>query len=130
MDSDFLVVGSGIAGLSYALRVAQLGKVVVVTKKRDIDTATNLAQGGIAAVLSSDDSFELHEQDTLISGAGLCDMDVVRIVVREGPSRVRDLVDIGVQFVKEERDNNLLSLGREGGHSRRRVAHAYDLLIC
>ena len=127
MDSDFLVVGSGIAGLSYALRVAQLGKVVVVTKKRDIDTATNLAQGGIAAVLSSDDSFELHEQDTLISGAGLCDMDVVRIVVREGPSRVRDLVDIGVQFVKEERDNNLLSLGREGGHSRRRVAHAYDL---
>ena len=122
-----MVVGSGIAGLSYALRVAQLGKVVVVTKKRDIDTATNLAQGGIAAVLSSDDSFELHEQDTLISGAGLCDMDVVRIVVREGPSRVRDLVDIGVQFVKEERDNNLLSLGREGGHSRRRVAHAYDL---
>ena len=122
-----MVIGSGIAGLSYALRVAQLGKVIVVTKKRDIDTATNLAQGGIAAVLSNDDSFALHEQDTLISGAGLCDVDVVRLVVGEGPGRVRDLVGIGVQFVKEERDNKLLSLGREGGHSRRRVAHAYDL---
>ena len=127
MDSDFLVIGSGIAGLSYALRVARLGKVVVVTKKRDIDTATNLAQGGIAAVLSKEDSFELHEQDTLVSGAGLCDLDVVKIVVREGPSRIRDLVNIGVRFVKEERDNEQLSLGREGGHSRRRVAHAYDL---
>ena len=127
MDADFLVVGSGIAGLSYALRVARLGKVIVVTKKRDVDTATNLAQGGIAAVLSNDDSFELHEQDTLVSGAGLCDLDVVRIVVGEGPERIRDLIDIGVQFVKEEKDKNNLSLGREGGHSRRRVAHAYDL---
>ncbi len=127
MDADFLVIGSGIAGLSYALRVARLGKVIVVTKKRDIDTATNLAQGGIAAVLSNDDSFELHEQDTLISGAGLCDLDVVRIVVGEGPERIKDLVDIGVQFVKEEKNKNHLSLGREGGHSRRRVAHAYDL---
>ncbi len=122
-----MVIGSGIAGLSYALRVARLGKVIVVTKKRDIDTATNLAQGGIAAVLSNDDSFELHEQDTLISGAGLCDLDVVRIVVGEGPERIKDLVDIGVQFVKEEKNKNHLSLGREGGHSRRRVAHAYDL---
>jgi L-aspartate oxidase len=127
MDSDFLVIGSGIAGLSYALRVARLGKVVIVTKKRDIDTATNLAQGGIAAVLSNDDSFDLHEQDTLVSGAGLCDLDVVKVVVREGPSRIRDLLEIGVRFVKEERDNRQLSLGREGGHSRRRVAHAYDL---
>ncbi|MDR3631627.1 MAG: L-aspartate oxidase [Desulfocapsaceae bacterium] len=126
MESDFLVIGSGIAGLSYALRVAQLGSVVVVTKKRDIDTATNLAQGGIAAVLSKEDSYDLHEQDTLISGAGLCDLDVVRTVVREGPDRIRDLIDIGVQFVKDESDKNL-SLGREGGHSRRRVAHAYDL---
>jgi len=127
MDSDFLVIGSGIAGLSYALRVSQLGRVVVVTKKRDIDTATNLAQGGIAAVLSKEDSFELHEEDTLISGAGLCDLDVVRTVVREGPERIRDLLEIGVQFVKDEEDGKNLSLGREGGHSRRRVAHAYDL---
>jgi L-aspartate oxidase len=127
MDADFLVIGSGIAGLSYALRVARLGKVIVVTKKRDIDTATNLAQGGIAAVLSNDDSFELHEQDTLVSGAGLCDLDVVRIVVGEGPERIKDLVDTGVRFVKEEKNKSHLSLGREGGHSRRRVAHAYDL---
>lgn len=127
MDSDFLVVGSGIAGLSYALKVAQLGSVVIVTKKRDIDTATNLAQGGIAAVLSDEDSFEMHEHDTLISGAGLCDVDVVRIVVGEGPARVRELVDLGVQFVREGEDTKRLSLGREGGHSKRRVAHAYDL---
>ena len=127
MDSDFLVIGSGIAGLSYALKVAQLGSVVIVTKKRDIDTATNLAQGGIAAVLSDDDSFEMHEQDTLISGAGLCDLDVVKIVVGEGPERVRELVDIGVQFVREGENTKRLSLGREGGHSKRRVAHAYDL---
>jgi len=127
MDADFLVIGSGIAGLSYALKVAQLGSVIVVTKKRDIDTATNLAQGGIAAVLSVDDSLELHEQDTLISGAGLCDLDVVQIVVSEGPERVRNLMELGVRFVTEENDNRRLSLGREGGHSRRRVAHAYDL---
>jgi L-aspartate oxidase len=127
MDSDFLVVGSGIAGLSFALKVSQLGSVVIVTKKRDIDTATNLAQGGIAAVLSDDDSFEMHEQDTLISGAGLCDLDVVKIVVEEGPERVRELVELGVQFVREEGGVNRLSLGREGGHSKRRVAHAYDL---
>jgi L-aspartate oxidase len=126
MDTDFLVIGSGIAGLSYALKVAQLGSVVIVTKKRDIDTATNLAQGGIAAVLSDEDSFELHEQDTLISGAGLCDLDVVKIVVSEGPERVRELVELGVRFVREE-DSKRMSLGREGGHSRRRVAHAYDL---
>ena len=115
------------SGLSYALKVSQLGRVVVVTKKRDVDTATNLAQGGIAAVLSQEDSFELHEEDTLISGAGLCDLDAVRTVVREGPERIRDLLEIGVQFVKDEEGGKISSLGREGGHSRRRVAHAYDL---
>jgi L-aspartate oxidase len=127
MDSDFLIIGSGIAGLSFALKAAQLGSVVLVTKKRDIDTATNLAQGGIAAVLSDDDSFAMHEQDTLISGAGLCDIDIVKLVVHEGPERIRDLVEIGVQFVHDEKNEALLSLGREGGHSKRRVAHAYDL---
>lgn len=127
MESDFLVIGSGIAGLSFALKVAQLGSVVLVTKKRDMDTATNLAQGGIAAVLSDDDSYEMHENDTLVSGAGLCDVDIVNLVVTEGPKRVRDLVDLGVRFVREEKDDTKLSLGREGGHSKRRVAHAYDL---
>lgn len=127
MECDFLVIGSGIAGLSFALKAARLGRVVLVTKKRDVDTATNLAQGGIAAVLSDDDSFLMHEKDTLISGAGLCDFDVVKMVVREGPSRVRELVELGVKFVREEKNSSRLSLGREGGHSQRRVAHAYDL---
>jgi L-aspartate oxidase len=125
MESDFLVIGSGIAGLSYALRVAELGSVVLVTKKEEVDTATNLAQGGIAAVLGSDDECEFHEKDTHLSGAGLCDEEVVRLVVDEGPKRIQDLIDIGVDFVKDE--NGELSLGKEGGHSRRRVAHSYDL---
>lgn len=125
MKSDFLVIGSGIAGLSFALKASSLGSVNVVTKKQEFDTATNLAQGGIAAVLHKDDSFESHIQDTLSAGDGLCDEAVVRMVVENGPARIRELVDLGVKFVKE-RDGSL-SLGREGGHSRRRVAHAYDL---
>ncbi len=125
MDSDFLVIGSGIAGLSFALRAAELGSVLLVTKKKEADTATNLAQGGIAAVLSGDDSEEMHERDTVLSGAGLCDPDVVKMVVKEGPERVGDLVDIGVDFIRDSGGG--LSLGREGGHSMRRVAHSYDL---
>ncbi|GAB6193649.1 L-aspartate oxidase [Desulfocastanea catecholica] len=125
MESDFLVVGSGIAGLSFALKASRLGSVNVVTKKEEVDTATNLAQGGIAAVLGSEDSFAEHIQDTLQAGAGLCDEGVVRMVVENGPARVRELVDMGVAFVKEK--DGRLSLGREGGHSKRRVAHAYDL---
>lgn len=126
MKSDYLVVGSGIAGLSFALRVSQWGNVVVVTKKRDIDTATNLAQGGIAAVMDEHDSVSEHIADTMASGAGLCDADIVRKVVSSGRERVEDLVNYGVQFVRDVESGGL-SLGREGGHSRRRVAHAYDL---
>lgn len=125
MKSDFLVIGSGIAGLSFSLKAARVGSVVVVTKKEEIDTATNLAQGGIAAVLNPDDSFEEHIRDTLESGAGLCDDAVVRMVVENGPARVKELIELGVQFVKEKNGN--LSLGKEGGHSRRRVAHSFDL---
>lgn len=127
MKTDFLVIGSGIAGLSFALRAAEKGSVVLVTKKQQVDTATNLAQGGIAAVMAEDDSVALHVQDTLKSGAGLCDEDVVRMVVSEGPARVKNLVDIGVEFVHDEKNADRLSLGKEGGHSRRRIAHAYDL---
>jgi L-aspartate oxidase len=123
---DFLIVGSGIAGLSFALRVAQLGTVIVITKKNEIDSATNLAQGGIAAVMSANDSKQNHTQDTLVSGAGLCNEDVVRMVVDSGPERVRDLIAMGVEFVKNSKDSSGLDLGREGGHSRRRVAHAHD----
>ncbi len=126
METDFLIIGSGIAGLSFALRVASLGRVVVITKKERVDSATNLAQGGIAAVLSGDDKNEYHVYDTLVSGAGLCDVNVVKMVVENGAQRIRDLIDIGVRFVKESEEGGL-DLGREGGHSQRRVAHAYDL---
>ncbi len=125
MESDFLVIGSGIAGLSFALKASRLGTVNVITKKKEVDTATNLAQGGIAAVLDSDDCFDNHVEDTLKAGDGLCDEKVVRMVVENGPARIRELVDLGVSFVKEK--GGELSLGREGGHSKRRVAHAYDL---
>lgn len=124
MKSDFLVIGSGIAGLSYALRMAEIGSVILITKKEKIDSATNLAQGGIAAVIGKDDSYELHIKDTLASGDGLCDKKIVDMVVHEGPERVKDLISIGVDFIKNDSGYDL---GREGGHSRRRIAHAYDL---
>jgi len=126
MESDFLIIGSGIAGLSFALRVAKLGSVIIITKKNEVDTATNLAQGGIAAVLSGNDATINHIQDTLASGAGLCKEDVVALVVENGPERVRDLIALGVDFVKDAQDSSGLNLGQEGGHSRRRVAHAHD----
>jgi len=127
MQTDFLVIGSGIAGLSFALKAAGLGTVTLVTKKNQVDSATNLAQGGIAAVLAPDDSFESHIRDTLKSGAGICDERVVRLVVENGPARLRELIDLGVAFKKAPGSSGGLDLGREGGHSARRIAHAYDL---
>ena len=125
MQVDFLVIGSGIAGLSFALKAASLGRVLVVTKKHRVDTATNLAQGGVAAVLDGSDSYDSHIADTLRSGAGLCDEEVVDFVVRNGPQRIRELLELGVRFVYGE--DGKLNLGREGGHTNRRVAHAFDL---
>ncbi len=127
LATDFLVIGSGISGLSFALKAARLGQVTLVTKKNRVDTATNLAQGGIAAVLSADDSYEMHIADTLKAGAGLCNEEVVRLVVETGPERVRELMALGVDFTRQESDSSLLDLGREGGHSARRIAHARDL---
>lgn len=127
MNCDFLVVGSGIAGLSFAIKAAELGQVIIVTKKQEVDCATNLAQGGIAAVLSPEDSFDFHIHDTLVAGDGICDPQVVKIVVEEGPARIKELIEYGVKFVKEKENKESLDLGKEGGHSRRRVAHAYDL---
>lgn len=124
--SDVLVIGSGIAGLSFALKVASFARVTLVTKKARVDTATNLAQGGIAAVLSSEDSLEDHVGDTLRSGDGLCHEEIVRMVVTEGPARVRELMEFGVRFQRGEGSSGL-DLGMEGGHSHRRVAHALDL---
>jgi L-aspartate oxidase len=122
-DADLLIVGSGIGGLSLALRVAPAFRVVVVTKKRDFESNTNYAQGGIAAALGPGDSTLRHERDTLAAGAGLCDRRVVRALVREGPACVAELVEWGVRFSRGERG---FELGREGGHSRRRIVHAAD----
>jgi L-aspartate oxidase len=122
-QTDFLIIGSGIAGLSFGLKAARLGTVTIITKKAKVDTATNLAQGGIAAVLDQHDSFAAHIDDTLKSGAGICDPDIVREVVEAGPARIQELIELGVQF--NRRDDGL-DLGREGGHSSRRIAHAMD----
>lgn len=124
---DHLVIGSGIAGLTFALKLAQRGRqVLVVTKKERSESSTNRAQGGIAAVLDPQDSFAEHIKDTLIAGAGLCHVDTVRIMVEEGPTRVAELIDLGVRFSRDKQGANL-ALGMEGGHSHRRIAHADDL---
>ena len=123
---DFLIIGSGISGLSLALKAARLGRVTMVTKKKSADTATNLAQGGVAAVLDPADSFDAHTRDTLASGAGLCHEDIVEMVVRQGPDLVRELMTLGVDFQRDPQHPDRLDLGREGGHSARRVAHAMD----
>ena len=122
-DADVLILGSGIGGLMLALRLAEHARVHVLTKKRADDSNTNWAQGGIAAVFDAGDSFARHEADTLATGAGLCDRDVVRAVVREAPERVRELAALGVAFNQAGRG---FELGREGGHSRRRIVHASD----
>jgi L-aspartate oxidase len=128
---DYLVLGSGIAGLSFALKVAEHGRVAIVTKKNRAESNTNYAQGGIAAVVSKDDSFDLHVRDTLEAGAGLCHEDVVRTIVQEGPARVAELIDLGMQFSQREDPRHPgateLDLGKEGGHTRRRILHAKDV---
>jgi len=124
---DVLVIGSGIAGLTFALKLAdgsESRRIVVVTKKDRAASNTNYAQGGIAAVLAADDAPELHVRDTLVSGAGLCHAAAVEQLVREGPERVRELVEWGAAFSRGE--GGELELGREGGHSRRRIVHLGD----
>lgn len=128
---DFIVLGSGIAGLSFALKVAEQGRVAIVTKKKRADSNTNYAQGGIASVTSKEDSFEAHVRDTLEAGAGLCREDVVRTIVEEGPARIQELIDFGMRFSETETldsgGKKELDLGREGGHSQRRILHAKDM---
>src|SRR6266403_2186043 len=121
---DFLVIGSGIAGLTYALKVAGAGTVAIITKKQRAESNTNYAQGGIAAVMAKDDSLDLHVRDTLEAGAGLCREDVVRTIVGEGPALVLELIEFGVKFSQAD---DGFDLGREGGHTRRRVLHAGDI---
>jgi L-aspartate oxidase len=128
---DYLVLGSGIAGLSFALKVAPRGRVAIVTKKNRAESNTNYAQGGIASVTGKDDSFELHVRDTLAAGAGLCKESVVRTIVEEGPARIQELIDLGMKFSESENiaedGSKILDLGREGGHSKRRILHAKDV---
>jgi len=124
IKKDFLVIGSGIAGLTFALKASQFGSVAIVSKDKLAESATLYAQGGIASVMTDDDSFELHASDTIESGRGLCREDVVRIICREGPSHVRELINLGVKFTRRGEDYHL---SREGGHSRDRILHANDL---
>lgn len=126
---DFLVIGSGIAGLSYALKVSSLGSVAVITKKRKSDSNTNYAQGGIAAVMSPVDSFDKHIADTLTTGCGLSHPDVVKRIVTDGPACIAELIALGVEFSMDKRQTASwgLELSREGGHSERRVVHSADM---
>src|SRR5438309_6766916 len=128
---DFVVLGSGIAGLSFALKLAPRTRVAIVTKKDRAESNTNYAQGGIAAVTSKEDSFEMHVRDTLEAGAGLCKEDVVRTIVHEGPARIQELIELGMRFSERNAGTangaRELDLGKEGGHSRRRILHAKDV---
>lgn len=124
-ECDILVIGSGIGGLYFALKAADYAKVAIVTKKARWDAATNLAQGGIATVMSQADSYEAHIKDTMDAGAGLCHQDIVTKVVKAGPACIEELARIGVPFSGDLRAHHY-DLGREGGHSQNRVVHAAD----
>lgn len=129
IQTDHLVIGSGIAGMMLAHKLGQIGKVMVIAKELALETNTRYAQGGIATVLSPDDSFERHVADTLEAGAGLCHRDVVQMVVESGPQLIHELIQLGVDFTRSQSatDSQPYHLTREGGHSARRVIHADDL---
>lgn len=122
-EVDFLVIGSGIAGLSFALKVAPYGKVCILTKGDASEGSTKYAQGGIAAVMYDSDSFDKHIEDTLIAGDGICDRSVVEMTIREAPERIKELVQYGVNF---DKDGSKFDLHREGGHSEFRILHHKD----
>lgn len=123
-EFDFLVIGSGLAGLSYALKVADFGKVAVISKTNLNETNTGLAQGGIAAVTYAPDDYAKHVEDTLIAGDYLCDRKVVEMVVREAPAQIKQLIDWGAEFDREP--DGKFNLAREGGHSQNRILHHKD----
>ena len=132
ITTDFLVIGSGVAGLAFALKAAPYGRVALVTKKDVMESNTTHAQGGIASVFGKLDSFDLHIRDTLDAGDGLCHQDVVALVVRTGPEKIRELIDLGVKFnLSQGREGAPeavnLDLGQEGGHSQKRIVHAQDM---
>jgi L-aspartate oxidase len=123
LKTDFLVIGSGIAGLNFALKAAQSGRVTIVTKKEIMESNTNLAQGGIATVTRKDDTFQMHIEDTLRAGCGLSNKKMVEILVENGPKEIQNLISLGVQFDKEK---DRLDLTREAGHSIDRILHSGD----
>ena len=122
---DFLVIGSGIAGLSFALKAAKHGKVLIVTKANEDESNTKYAQGGVAVVVDKTDSFEKHIEDTLIAGDGLCDEAIVSIVVKEGPERIQEIIDYGTNF--DITNHAMYDLAKEGGHSEHRILHYKDI---
>src|SRR5918911_4110727 len=122
MDCDYLVIGAGVAGLRAAIELAAAGTVLVIAKDTLRESSSEYAQGGIAVALSDDDEVELHEQDTLYAGDGLCDREAVHTLVEEGPAAIQELIEWGAEF---DREGSKLSFTREGAHSRSRVLHAH-----
>src|SRR3970040_226615 len=121
METDFLVIGAGVAGLRAAIEAAEAGRVLVLTKDRLTESASEYAQGGIAVALSDDDRVSLHEEDTIKAGDGLCDVGAVRVLVEQGPEEIQRLIEWGIRF---DREGMRLAFTQEGAHSRRRVLHA------
>ena len=124
LSFDFLVIGSGIGGLGFALKVAKQGTVGVICKGKADQTNTSFAQGGLSAVTDSKDTFEVHVADTLTAGAGLCDEKMVRLLAEKAPLCIQELQQLGVNFTRNPEGN--LDLGREGGHSHNRIVHTHD----
>ncbi len=127
IKTDYLIIGSGIAGLSLALKASENGNVALITKRKLFDSATGKAQGGIACVTDKSDSFEQHIEDTIVAGAGLCNKKMVEKMVVEGPDRIKELIGLGVKFTKKNYSDSEFELGLEGGHSKRRILHAGDM---
>ena len=126
-STECLVIGTGAAGMWFALKASAFCRVTLITKTVPDESNSRYAQGGIAAVWDEDDSFENHIRDTLVAGAGLCRREAVEVTVREGTDRVKELIELGAQFTRQQRNEDEYDLNREGGHSHRRILHAADV---